>query len=63
MNMKSMENDKARGNDGISKEFYECSWDEIKKQFLASIQKTVLNQEISTSQKQAVIKILRKIQR
>ena len=52
---KSMENNKSPGNDGISKEFYESFWDEIKKLFLASIHKA-----FSTSQKQAVIKILGK---
>ena len=55
-----MENNKPPGNDGLSKEFYECFWDEIKKPFLVSIHKAFLNQELSTSQKQAVIKMLEK---
>ena len=59
-NLKSMENNRSSRNDGISKEFYECFWDEIKKPFLASIYKTFLNQEWRTSQKQAVIKMLEK---
>ena len=54
--LKSMENNKSPGNDALSKEFYERFWDEIKKPFLASIHKAFLNQESSTSQKQAVIK-------
>ena len=58
--LKSMENNKSPGNDGLSKEFYECFWDEIKKPFLVSIHKAFLNQELSTSQKQAVIKMLEK---
>ena len=58
--LKSMENNKSPGNDGLSKEFYECFWDEVKKPFLASIHKAFLNQELSTSQKQAVIKMLEK---
>ena len=49
--LKSMENNKSPGNDGLSKEFYECFWDEVKKPFLASIHKAFLNQELSTSQK------------
>ena len=58
--LKSIDNNKSPGNDGLSKEFYECFWDEVKKPFLASIHKAFLNQELSTSQKQAVIKMLEK---
>ena len=56
MNLKSMKNIKSPGNDRLSKEFYECFWDEIKKPFLASIHNAFLNHELSSSQKQAVIK-------
>ena len=31
--LKSMDNNKSPGNDGLSKEFYECFWDEGKKLF------------------------------
>ena len=55
---KSMENNKSPGNNRLSKEFYECFWDEIKTPFLASIDKAFLNQELSSSQKQTVIKML-----
>ena len=58
--LKSMKNNKSPGNDGLSKEFYECFWDEIKNPFLASIHRAFLNQELSSSQKQAVIKMLEK---
>ena len=58
--LKSMENNEAPGNDGLSKEFYECIWDGVKKPFLVSTHKAFLNQELSTSQKQAVIKRLEK---
>ena len=43
--LKPMENDKY-------------FWNEFKNPFLASIHKTFLNQELSSSQKQAVIKML-----
>ena len=56
-----MDNNKSPGNDGLSKEFYECFWDEVKKPFLAPIHKAFLNQELSTFQKQAVIKMLEKM--
>ena len=49
-----MENNKSPGNDGLSKEFYECFWNEIKNPFLASIHRAFLNQELSSSQKQVV---------
>ena len=55
-----MENNKSPGNDGLSKDFNECFWNEIKKLFLASIHNAFLNQESSNSQKQEVIKMLGK---
>ena len=45
----SMKNIKSPENDVLSKEFYECFWDEIKKPYLASIHKAFLNQELSSS--------------
>ena len=56
--LKSMENNKSPGNDALPKEFYECFWDEIKNTFLASIHRAFLNQEVSISQIQTVIKML-----
>ena len=58
--LKAMYNNKSPGNDGLSKEIYECFWEELKKPLLASIHKAFLNQETSTAQKQAVIKMLEK---
>ena len=55
-----MESNKSPGNDGLFKEFYECFWDEIKNPFSTSIHRAFLNQELSSSRKQAVIKILGK---
>ena len=55
-----MENNKSPGNDGVSMDFNECFWNEIKKLFLASIHNAFLNQESSNSQKQEVIKMLGK---
>ena len=31
--LKSIKNNKSSGNDGLTKKFYECFWDEIKKPF------------------------------
>ena len=58
--LKSMGNNKWPGNDGLSKEFFECFQNEIKNYFLASIHRAFLNEELSSSQKQAVIKMLEK---
>ena len=55
-----MENNKSPGNDGLSKEFYEWFQDEIKYLFLASIHRAFLNQELSSSEKQTVTKMLEK---
>ena len=55
-----MENDKSPGNDGLSKEFYEYFWNEIKNPFLSSIHRAFLNRELRSSQKQVLIKILEK---
>ena len=48
---KSVENNKLPGNDGLSKEFYERFWNEIKNTFLAFIHRAFLSQELGNSQK------------
>ena len=35
--MKNMQNNKSRGNEGLTKEFYEVFWGEIKVLFIASV--------------------------
>ena len=58
--LKSMKNDKSPGNDGITKEFYEFFWDDIKNSLSESIKKSFTSGELSTSQKQAVSKLIKK---
>ena len=52
--LKSMKNDKFPGNDGITKEFYEFFWDDIKNSLSESIKKSFISGELSTSQKREI---------
>ena len=58
--LKNIPKNKSPGNDGLSKEFYETFWDELKIQFIASFRKSFLKEELSNSQKQAVIRLIEK---
>ena len=44
-----MKNDKTPGNDGLSQEFYEVLFDDVKMPLLASINKACIKEELSTS--------------
>ena len=55
-----MKNDKSPRNDEITKEFYKFFWDNIKNSLSNSIKKSFISGELSTSQKQAVIKLIEK---
>ena len=52
-----MPNNKSPGNDDLTKEFYEKFWEKIT--WCNSITKSYQNGELSTSQRQAVIKLIR----
>ena len=56
--LKSMQNNKSPGNDGLTKEFYETFWNEIKHPFMNSIMEVREKKKLSTSQRQAVIKLI-----
>ena len=56
----SMDNDKSPGNDGITKEFYVKFWDVVKEPLCASVRQSFITGELSTSQKQAIIKVIEK---
>ena len=51
---------KSPGNDGLTKEFQEIFWEEIKIPLCDSITRSYQNGELSISQKQAVIKLIEK---
>ena len=53
-------NDESPGNNGITKEFYEFFWDDIKNSLSDSIKKSFISGDLSTSQKQDVIKLIEK---
>ena len=55
-----MENNKSAGNDGLTNEFYVKFWNDVKAPLLLAIEKTDLVKQLSTSQKQAVIKLIEK---
>ena len=57
---KSMQNNKSPGNDGLTKEFYETFWNEIKHPFMNSIMKAREKKKLSIPQCQSVIKLTEK---
>ena len=55
-----METNKSSRNDGLTKEFFETFYDNLKVPLLLSIKMAFVRKEASTSQKQAVIKLIEK---
>ena len=51
---------KSPGNDGLTKEFYEAFWDHFKVPLLLPFKMAFLKKELSTSQKQALVKLIEK---
>ena len=58
--LRSMQIDKSPGNDGLTKEFCETFWDELKEIFVNSVREVKEIGHLSTSQRQAVIKLIGK---
>ena len=59
-NLKSIKDNKIPGNDEFLNEFYETLWNILAKSFLNSIKTAALNNELSSFQKQAVIRLIEK---
>ena len=56
-----MPNGKSPGNDDLTKEFFETLWSEIKKKnFLSCLSHSFDKGELCTSQRQAIIKLIKK---
>ena len=58
--MNGMKNNKTPGNDGITKDFYEAFWDELKTPLMESVNQAFHTKILSISQRQAVIKVIEK---
>ena len=58
--LNKMEINKSRRNDSLTKEFYGAFWDHVKVPLFLSFKIAFLKKELSTSQKQAVIKLIEK---
>ena len=61
--LKTMQNNKSPGNDGLTKKLYETFWNEIKHPFMNSIMEGREKKKLSTSKRQAVIKLIEKKER
>ena len=58
--LKSMPYGKSPGHDGLTKEFYEHFWDDLKFYFINSLKQSKSNGHLSISQRQAIIKLIAK---
>ena len=58
--MKSMQSDKSSGNDRLTKKIYEIFWTELKQIFVDSVSEAKEKGILSTSQRQAIIKLIEK---
>ena len=59
--MLSMSDDKSPGNDGISREFYDFFWEDVGILMFDSFMEAKVKKELSVSQRQAIIKLLEKM--
>ena len=55
-----MQNNKSSGNDGLTKEFYETFWNELKEIFVDFVLEAKEKGHLSISQRQAIIKLIEK---
>ena len=60
--LKITRSDKSPGNDGLTKEFYETFWTELKEIFVDSVSEAKEKGILSISQRQAIIKLKKRIE-
>ena len=58
--LKGIPNSKSPGNGGFTKEFHETFWDELSDYFINAIKLAYQKKALTTSQRQAVIKLIKK---
>ena len=58
--LRNMQNNKSPGNDGLTKKFYETFWDDLKEILVNSVREAKEIRHLSTSQRQAIIKLIEK---
>ena len=58
--LKSIPNNKSPCNNGLTKEFYEVFWEDLKTPLISSFKWAFDKGELSNSQKQAIIKLIEK---
>ena len=56
--MISFDNNKSHDNDGLTKDFYQIFWQDVKYIFFNSLQVSKRLKYLCTSQRQAIIKLL-----
>ena len=58
--LQSMSNGKSLGSDGVTREFYVCFWEDIGSCLVSTLNYSFEHDELSSSQKQAVITLIEK---
>ena len=58
--LKDFSHNKSPGNIGLTKEFYETFWEELKQPFMNSLNQAKVSKKLVISQRKAVIKLLEK---
>ena len=58
--MIGLDNNKSPGNNGLTKEFYHTFWQDVKDIFFSSLQESIRLKYLCTSQRQTIIKLLKK---
>ena len=58
--LNSLPNKKSSSNNGLTKEFYEVVWEDLKAPLISSFKSAFDKGELSSSQKQVVIKLIEK---